>query len=238
MSHDQYQTGIARPATARPRPTQPRPAQPGPRPRGPRPVRKTRPSARRGPVLLGVVSVVAAIGLFLFGVAAESVSRKGTAAAISAAAGQPKAAAPAKGSGSANGTATRQGLGKAVRDGKFEFVVSAADCSKSSVGLPHLSRTAAGRYCVVSLTVKNIAGNPQLFLGSAQKVIDAAGAKYSDDEIAGIYANHDTQTFLRKIDPGHKVVGKIVFDVPKAATVTTVELHDSYFSDGVKVALR
>jgi len=195
-------------------------------------VRKTRPGTLRGPVILTVVSVVGLIGLFLFGVAAESVGHK---TAATTAAGQPKGAVPAKGSGT---TKKPPGLGVAVRDGKFEFVVSRADCSKSTVGLGQLNRTAAGKYCVVSLSVKNIAGSPQLFLGSAQKVLDAAGAGFTDDEIAGFYANHDTQTFLRKIDPGHRVAGKIVFDVPKAATVTTIVLHDSYFSSGVKVTLK
>jgi hypothetical protein len=33
------------------------------------------------------------------------------------------------------------------------------------------------------------------------------------------------------------VVGKIVFDVPKATALTTVELHDSFFSGGAKVTL-
>jgi hypothetical protein len=176
--------------------------------------------------------------LFLFGAAAASFARKDTVAATPAT-GQPKGASPAKQSGNTNGTVTKPpGLGVAVRDGKFEFVVSRPDCSKSSVGLEHLNRTAAGKYCVVGLSVKNIADQPQLFLGSAQKAFDAAGNKFTDDEIAGFYANHDTQTFLRKIDPGHKVVGKIVFDVPKATTLTTIELHDSYFSGGVRVALK
>ena len=177
----------------------------------------------------------ALIGLFLFGAAAESLGHKVTTAAT----GQSKGAGPAKGSGNANGAVTKPPvLGDAVRDGKFEFVVSRADCSKSSVGIEPLNRTAAGKYCVVSLSVKNIAGKPQLFLGGAQKAFDAAGTSFTADEIAGLYANHDTQTFLRKIDPGGEVVGKIVFDVPKATTLTTVELHDSIFSGGVKVTLK
>ena len=70
-----------------------------------------------------------------------------------------------------------------------------------------------------------------------QKVSDAAGTEFSNDELAGLLANRDTQTFLRKIGPGSKVSGKIVFDVPKGTRLTTMELHDSYLSGGVQVAL-
>jgi hypothetical protein len=185
-----------------------------------------------------LAAVGALIGLFLFGVAAESFGRVDQTAATPAAV-PPKGAGPAKDTGNANGTAANPpGLGDAVRDGKFEFVVSRADCSRSTVGLEHLNRTAAGRYCVVSLSVRNIADRPQLFLGRAQKAFDVAGAGYTSDEIAGLFANRETQTFLRKIDPGDRVVGKLVFDVPTTTTLTTVELHDSLFSGGVKVAVK
>jgi hypothetical protein len=188
-------------------------------------VRKTRPGARLAPVLTSLVAVGLLIGLFFFGVAAESMRHKDAAGT-----GAVPAAKPA--------TPKPPGLGAAVRDGKFEFVVSRVDCSRSTVGLEHLKRTAAGKYCVVSLSVRNIATDPQLFLGSAQKAVDTAGVSYTDDEIAAFYANRDTQTFLRKIDPGHRVAGKLVFDVPKAATLAGLELHDSFFSHGVEVTLR
>lgn len=230
MPHEQYppQTG-----TTQPRTTQLGLYRPGPR-RGPRPPRKTRPTRRLGLLLSVLAAVVAVIVLFGFGAAAETFGHKDTVAATSPG-GKSKAAKPAKGSGTA---ARPPGLGNPVRDGKFEFVVSRVDCSKSTVGLPHLDHTATGKYCVVSLSVKNVADKPQLFLGSAQRAFDAAGTKFTDDEIAGLYVNHDTETFLQKINPGGKVVGKIVFDVPKATTLTTIELHDSFFSGGAKVTLR
>lgn len=235
MSHDQNQpgrqSGPVQIGIARPRTTQPGPPPPRARRSGERPVRKTRPRSRFGPVLAGLGVAAVVIVLFLFGEAAQNFGRNDPGAA----AGRASGANPAKGSGTA---AKAPGLGAAVRDGKLQFVVSRVDCSKSSVGFEHLTRTAAGRYCVVSLLVKNIGDKPQLFLGGAQKGFDAAGTKLTDDQIAGLYANRDTETFLRKIDPGHQVAGKIVFDVPKAAALTTIELHDSPFSDGVKVTLK
>lgn len=171
------------------------------------------------------------VGLFIFGATAGTFrSQQDTAAAAT---GQP----PSSGKTSAK-TPKPPGFGDPVRDGKFEFVVSKADCSKSTVGLEHLHRTAKGKFCVVSLSVKNIADQPQFFLGSAQKAFDAAGTKFADDELAGFYANRDTQTFLQKIKPGGKVVGKVVFDVPKSTKLITVELHDSFFSGGATVTLK
>jgi hypothetical protein len=184
------------------------------------------------------------VGLFLFGAAAQNFRVKDTAAATTGigspkGTGQPKATSQPKGAGRTSAKGTKSpGFGDAVRDGKFEFVVSRADCSRSSLGPRYLNRTAQGKYCVVDLSVKNIADKPQFFVGSAQEAFDATGYKFTDDEVAGIYANSDTQTFLKKIDPGEKVVGKLVFDVPRSTTLTTVELHDSFFSGGVQVALR
>jgi hypothetical protein len=176
-----------------------------------------------------VVALGALIVLFGLGAAAENWGRSGSRAAgdgpVGADSVPPTAAAEAP------------GLGDRVRDGKFEFVVSRVDCSRSTVVLGHLKRTAAGKYCLISLSIRNIADRPTFFLGRVQKVSDAAGTEFSNDELAGLLANRETQTFLRKIGPGSTVRGKLVFDVPKATTLTTMELHDSYLSGGVRVDL-
>jgi len=195
------------------------------------PPRKTRPRAKHAPLLWAMAAVGTLIALFLLGAAAQNVGRDTDNAAATA--------GPPKGNGQpARKVVQPPGIGDAVRDGKFEFVVSRADCTRSTVGSKYLNRKAQGKYCVVHLSVRNIADQPQLFLGSAQKAFDAAGTKFTDDKLAGLYANDDTQTFLQKIDPGGKVVGKIVFDVPATTTLTTVELHDSFFSGGARVTLK
>jgi hypothetical protein len=166
-------------------------------------------------------------GLFLAGVAAQQMGTNQPAAAT--APSPPARAAP---------SAPAPGVGDKVRDGKFEFVVSRVDCSRTTVGLEHLQRTARGRYCVVSLSVRNIADTPRYLLGQAQKAVDATGTEHRSDTIAGVYANRDTQTFLERLDPGERVTGKLVFDVPRRIALTTVELHDSPLSGGVEVTLR
>jgi hypothetical protein len=169
--------------------------------------------------------------LFVVGVVAQRYGSKEPAAAA-------VTSPPAKTTPARPGSRPPPGIGDAVRDGKFEFVVSRVDCSPTSIGPERLKRTAKGRYCVVSLSVRNIADGAQYFLGRAQKAFDAAGTAYGNDEIAGIYANRDTLTFLRKLDPGERVAGELVFDVPKPVRLTTLELHDSLLSDGVEVTLR
>lgn len=192
--------------------------------------RKTR--TRYAPLLWALAAVGLLAGLFLAGAAAQDFGRGPDDTAATAAAGQ------AKGKSRTTRKAPKPpGIGDAVRDGKFEFVVSRVDCAKSSVGSKYLNRKTEGKYCVVHLSVRNIADQPQLFLGSAQKAFDAAGTEFTDDKIAGLYANDETQTFLQKIGPGGRVVGKIVFDVPATTTLTVVELHDSFFSGGARVTL-
>ncbi len=196
----------------------------------PRPRRRPDPGAPLNPLVAVLLACGAVAVLFVAGAAAERYGGKEPAAATT---GPPARTTPAEPS-----RRPPPGVGAAVRDGKFEFVVSKVDCTQTSVGLEHFRRTAKGKYCVVSLSVRNIAGGSQFFLGHAQKAFDAAGTAYGNDEIAGVYANHDTQTFLQKLDPGERVAGKLVFDVPKPVRLTTLELHDSLLSGGVKVTVR
>jgi len=174
------------------------------------------------PLLAVLLAGGAVVVLFLAGAAAERFVSKAPAAATTG------TSPPAK---------PKPRVGDKVRDGKFEFVVSRVNCSATSIGIEHLKRTAKGKYCVVSLSVRNIGDGSQYFLGHAQKAYDAAGTAYGNDDIAGLYANRDTQTFLQRLDRGERVAGKLVFDVPKAVKLTTLELHDSLLSGGIKVTL-
>lgn len=129
------------------------------------------------------------------------------------------------------------GIGDPVRDGKFEFVVTDMVCGKKQVGNEFLNKKAQGQFCIVDVTVRNIGDESQLFSGGSQKAFDAKGTEFSNDGSAEMYANDQSQTFLEEINPGNQVKGKLVFDVPAATKLTALELHDSPFSGGVKVAL-
>jgi hypothetical protein len=192
-----------------------------------RPVRAARPVSPVKVTLAIVVSAVVLVVLFAAGIAAEQFSH-GMPAAGSAA---PVKAAPAK------AAPTGPSFGEPVRDGRFEFTVTRVDCSRTTVGAERLQRTADGRFCVVSLTVRNIGDGSKYFLGRAQTAYDSTGAAYDSDELAGLYANGGVEAFLQKVDPGEKVSGKLVFDVPAKAELTALELHDSPLSGGVRAPL-
>ncbi|BEL03918.1 hypothetical protein Q0Z83_021090 [Actinoplanes sichuanensis] len=197
-----------------------------------RPVRASRSVS---PVKVSVailVSAVAVVALFAAGIAAQQFSGglpvAGQAAGASAGPATPSPS-PKK---------TGPAFGDPVRDGQFEFTVTRVDCSKSTVGLEHIKRTAEGRFCVISLTVRNIGDDSKYFVGQAQTAYDGSGTAYDSDELAGLYANRGVEAFVQKLAPAEKVTGKLVFDVPKNVALTTLELHDSPLSGGVLAPLR
>jgi len=128
------------------------------------------------------------------------------------------------------------GIGDPVRDGKFEFTVTSVKDGVASVGDDVLGQEAQGQFVLVRVTVKNIGDKAQLFDGSSQTAFDADGREFSSDSEAAIYVK-GSESFLNEINPGNSVKATVVFDVPKGAKLTKVELHDSMFSGGVDVAL-
>lgn len=135
--------------------------------------------------------------------------------------------------------ATTAKVGQAANDGKFEFTVSSVQCGQTSVGSnQYLTKTAQGQYCLLNVSVKNIGDQAQSLLSSNQYLLNASGQKYSADDTATLYNAPNGTSWYNDINPGNSVTGAIVFDVPKDQTPTTAELHDSAFSNGVKVNLQ
>lgn len=128
-------------------------------------------------------------------------------------------------------------IGDPARDGKFEFTVKSNKCGVKKVGSDLLGAKAQGQFCLVTVNVKNIGKEAQMFDGSSQKAYAADGTEYSADGGAAIYANKNAETFLNNINPGNQVTGVVVFDIPKDVKLTKLKLHDSMFSGGVTVAL-
>ncbi|MFG2083791.1 DUF4352 domain-containing protein [Micromonospora tulbaghiae] len=128
-------------------------------------------------------------------------------------------------------------IGQPARDGKFEFTVKSAKCGVSKVGTSTFGAKAQGQFCLVTVNVKNIGKESQMFDGSSQKAYAANGTEYSADGSAAIYANKNAETFLNDINPGNQVTGVVAFDIPKDVKLARLELHDSPFSGGVTVSL-
>jgi hypothetical protein len=129
-------------------------------------------------------------------------------------------------------------MNQPAKDGKFEFTVTGLKCGLASVGPADFGQKAQGEFCLVSVNVKNVGSTAELFTDLSQKAYDASGTEFAVDSGAGVYANSETSTFLEQINPGNTVKGKLVFDVPKGTKLTSVLLHESMFSAGVKVPLK
>lgn len=131
-------------------------------------------------------------------------------------------------------------IGVAVSDGKFEFTVTKVTKGVKKIGTnPYLTKKPQGQFVLLAVTVKNIGEEAQTLDDSSQKLFDAKGVKASSDSTAAIYLSKDgSSVFLNQINPGNTVKGTLVFDVALTYVPAVIELHDSPFSGGVKVALR
>lgn len=159
--------------------------------------------------------------------------------------GSDNAAKTSGGSGGDTANESKEGevakLNAPVRDGKFEFVAKQLECGKSEVVSPEtdaLRKTAQGQYCLMTLSVKNIGNEQQYFSESDQKLLNAEGQQFSPDTTATLYLSNNQNVWLAQINPGNSVEGVLVFDVPADTTITHAQLHDSAFSNGVKVDLQ
>lgn len=174
-----------------------------------------------------VLAIVAVVVFVLCGgaVAFTAFVINGAADAVEEAASNPGGAAkPAAGK-----------VGQPVRDGKFEFTVQSVKHGVARVGSANFGKSAQGQYVLVTVVVKNIGKESQMFDSSGQKAFGVDGSAFDADGSAEMYANEQSVTFLETINPGNQVTGVLVFDVPKGAKIIKLELHDSPFSGGVVV---
>lgn len=133
--------------------------------------------------------------------------------------------------------ADQPGIGDAVRDGKFEFVVTGVEDGGTEVGNEFLNEKAQGRFYLIHVSVTNTGDKPQMMSDSNQKVKDDQGRTFEPSSMAGIYLDGN-DLWLKDINPGNTLKGTLVFDMPDGATPVEIELHDSMFSDGVTVSLK
>ncbi|UQX12292.1 DUF4352 domain-containing protein [Candidatus Mycobacterium methanotrophicum] len=123
-------------------------------------------------------------------------------------------------------------IGTPVRDGKFEFIVTSVDRSKTA-GNPsneYEQSTAQGEYINVHLSVKNTGNEAQSYFASNQKLI-VGGKKFDAASILGLKGDGDS------INPGLGIDTVVSFDVPVGTNPDSIELHDSAFSGGATVKL-
>nr|WP_238345688.1 DUF4352 domain-containing protein [Actinopolymorpha cephalotaxi] len=129
------------------------------------------------------------------------------------------------------------GIGDPVRDGDFTFTVTKVTDGPARIGDEYLNTKPQGKFVFVHVTVENHGKEAGTFFGDNQYLVDTQGRKASADSEAAVYLK-DAQSLLEEINPGNKLSGVVIFDVPKDATPASLELHDSMLSGGVKVAVK
>jgi hypothetical protein len=166
------------------------------------------------------VAGVIAVGLSALGLAGVALGKfDPRPPAAAGAAGQPRTA----------------GLNTPARDGMLEFTVTAISCGRETLSSTDVIRRAQGEYCLAWLQVRNLGAEARTFAAGSQTAIDARNVAYSNDDSAEFPVNATTQAFLEPIDPSATAKGTLVFDVPTGTKLSTLELHDSYLSPGVKI---
>lgn len=110
-------------------------------------------------------------------------------------------------------TTSNVGIGRPVRDGKFEFIVHSWDGATAS------------------LTITNIGDRPNSVAVSAQYLFDTQGRRFEPE------FDWTSDLAFADLNPGQSVSGTLTY-VLSGATPAHLELHDSIFSGGVEVSLR
>ncbi|WP_422772746.1 DUF4352 domain-containing protein [Plantactinospora sp. WMMC1484] len=127
------------------------------------------------------------------------------------------------------------GLDQPARDGDLEFRVHGLRCGLAEVGDPLISQRAVGQFCMVDLAVRNLGARPALFHDDLQVAYGPAGQRFGADSSAGLLANADQLGFLSEINPGNRVTGTIVYDIPPDARIVRLRLRGAASSPGVQV---
>jgi Protein kinase domain/Domain of unknown function (DUF4352) len=140
------------------------------------------------------------------------------------------------------GEAVRQGdgrpagVGDPVRDGQFEFVVRSVDCGARSVGEGFGRRQALEQFCLVALAVENTGTEGRAFGGGHQCLFDRAGKRH-DPDLDATFRHGGGRLLATNLNPGQRLQGVLVYDVPDPIELARVELHDGPLSGGVSVEL-
>jgi hypothetical protein len=129
-------------------------------------------------------------------------------------------------------------LGQSVRDGRFAFTVtSAARYSNTITSRMGTTEKAQGVFVIVRADVTNIGYEPRNLTATDQFLLSDKGQRFATSPAISALPGAET-IFLEKIDPGHTVDdAPMLFDVPRGTMISSLELHDSISSPGVKVKL-
>jgi Domain of unknown function (DUF4352) len=128
------------------------------------------------------------------------------------------------------------GLGDPVRDGQFELVVRSVACGARSVGQGLARKRPLGQFCLVALRVENTGSEGRTFGGGSQYLFDAAGNRH-DPDLDATVRHGGGRLLSTHLNPGQRLEGTLVYDLPDPVRLARVELNDGPFSGGAGVEL-
>jgi hypothetical protein len=128
------------------------------------------------------------------------------------------------------------GVGDPARDGQFEFVVDSVECGVRSVGEGLGRKDAVDQFCLVALRVENTGQEGRSFAGGQQHLFDEDGKRH-DPDLDATLRRGDGRLLSTHLNPGQRLAGTLVYDVPEPVALDRIELHDAPFSGGVSVVL-
>ena len=119
--------------------------------------------------------------------------------------------------------------GSVLHDGDLEFVVTEVSAPADWRGNPRPK----GQWVIATMTVRNLDDESQEFAATNQKLIDSDGHIYAADTAAAVSMNKSSMVVT--MNPGGNITMKLPFDVPTGTLPTAVELHNSVFSEGIRI---
>ena len=116
-------------------------------------------------------------------------------------------------------------------------MVRSVDCGAAAVGEGFARKAAQDQFCLVALEVENIGTEGRTFGGGQQFLFDGDGNRHDPDLDATTRHQGDGRLWSSLLNPGQRLEGRLVYDVPDPITLSRVELHDGPLSGGVTVEL-
>ena len=129
-------------------------------------------------------------------------------------------------------------MGEEVTDGGMAFTVERFECADQTLEFQGETATARGKFCFVTIQVRNDGRRDAVFFGGVQYLIDTRGRRYDADAEATIFYLKPTDEleeedlfFAAELGPDDETTGVLVFDVAETADINEIELHAADLGD-------